>query len=164
MRKLLISLLFIFATAQLTACSALDGFNNVVVGGIDKLPFVYKIEVRQGNLVTQNMIDQLRPGMDERQVTFLMGTPLLVDPFNSNRWDYSYTLKKSNGEKEEKKITLIFEDGALVNLNGDYKPNIETQPMGVNTEVVDVPKRELRKKGLFERMLHFVGIEYDEKY
>ena len=48
----------------------------------DTLPGVYKINVQQGNLVTQEMVDQLRPGMDKRQVKFILGTPLLSDPFH----------------------------------------------------------------------------------
>ena len=61
-------------------------------------PGVYKIDIQQGNVVTQDMIDQLRPGMTRRQVRFIMGNPLLVDTFHANRWDYLYSLQPGGGE------------------------------------------------------------------
>lgn len=164
MRKLLILLAIATSMAQLTACTVIDSMGGMVVGGIDKLPFVYRIEIRQGNIVTQKMVDQLRPGMDQRQIIFLLGTPLLVDPFNSNRWDYFYTLKNEDTGTEQKLITLIFEDGQLVSFSGNYKPNTNPEHLSINTEVVNVPAREVEKKGILERMLHFIGIEYEEKY
>jgi len=164
MRKLLILLAIATSIGQLTACAVVDTLGGSVVGGIDKLPFVYRIEVRQGNIVTQKMVDQLRPGMDERQIIFLLGTPLLIDPFDSNRWDYFYTLKNDDIGTERKIITLIFEGGKLASFSGDYKPNNDPEHLSINTEVVDVPPREVRERGLLERMLHFIGIEYEEKY
>jgi len=164
MRKLLILLAIAAFIGQLTACAVVDTLSGSIAGGIDKLPFVYRIEVRQGNIVTQKMVDQLRPGMDQRQIIFLLGTPLLVDPFNSNRWDYFYTLKNKEIGTEQKIITLIFKDGQLVSFSGDYKPNTNPEHLSINTEVVNVPAREVKEKGILERILHFIGIEYEEKY
>lgn len=164
MRKLLILLAIITFIGQLTACTVIDSMGGMVVGGIDKLPFVYRIEVRQGNIVTQKMVDQLRPGMDQRQIIFLLGTPLLVDPFNSNRWDYFYTLKNKDIGTEQKLITLIFEAGQLASFSGNYKPNTNQEHLSINTEVVDVPPREAEERGILESILHFIGIEYEEKY
>jgi len=56
-------------------------------------PGVYKIDIQQGNVVTQDMIDQLRPGMTRRQVRFIMGNPLLTDTFHADRWDYLYSIQ-----------------------------------------------------------------------
>ncbi len=77
-------------------------------------PGVYKINVEQGNIVTQEMVDQLKPGMNRRQVRFILGTPLVEDTFNQNRWDYLYV--KRNGEKvlSESRLTVEFEGDALV--------------------------------------------------
>ena len=50
----------------------------------------YKIDVQQGNYVTQDMVEKLKPGMTRSQVKFLLGTPLVVDPFRNDRWDYVY--------------------------------------------------------------------------
>jgi outer membrane protein assembly factor BamE len=134
-----------------------------MLNAADNLPGVYKINVRQGNLVTQEMIDQLRPGMDKRQVTFILGTPLLVDPFHKNRWDYFYDLKLAGKQNTKERVTVIFDDDRLISLKGDFKPSNEFKPMTVNTEVIDVPKREEKEKSIMDRVLRSLGIEYDEK-
>lgn len=85
-------------------------------------PGVYKINVEQGNIVTQEMADQLKPGMTRRQVRFILGTPLIEDTFNQNRWDYLYV--KRNGMKvlAESRLTVEFEGDALVKVSGDFVP------------------------------------------
>jgi outer membrane protein assembly factor BamE len=85
-------------------------------------PGVYKINVEQGNIVTQEMIGQLKPGMNRRQVRFILGTPLVEDTFNQNRWDYLYV--KRNGEKvlSESRLTVEFEGDALIRVLGDMVP------------------------------------------
>ncbi|MEK7206420.1 MAG: outer membrane protein assembly factor BamE, partial [Pseudomonadota bacterium] len=70
---------------------------------------VYKAEIQQGNVVTQEMVDKLRPGMTHSQVRYVMGTPLITDTFHQTRWDYYYYLRKT-GEKtgESQRLTVIF--------------------------------------------------------
>lgn len=88
-------------------------------------PGVYKIDIQQGNVVTQDMIDQLRPGMTRRQVRFIMGNPLLTDTFHPNRWDYLYSLQPGGGERQQERIALNFnENDQLVSLSGDFKPGV----------------------------------------
>ena len=58
-------------------------------------PGVYRINVEQGNVVTEEMVDQLRPGLNRRQVRYIMGTPLIEDSFHEDRWDYRYTLRNT---------------------------------------------------------------------
>ncbi|MGV8917724.1 MAG: outer membrane protein assembly factor BamE [Pseudomonas sp.] len=88
-------------------------------------PGVYKIDIQQGNVVTQDMIDQLRPGMTRRQVRFIMGNPLLTDTFHTNRWDYLYSMQPGGGERQQERMTLIFSDNdQLVSLNGDFMPGV----------------------------------------
>lgn len=130
----------------------------------DNLPGVYKIDVRQGNLVTQEMVDQLRPGMDKRQVKFILGTPLLVDSFHKNRWDYFYDLKKAGKQDIQERVSVIFDSNRLISLRGNFRPSNEFKPMTINTEVVDVPRREEEEKGFIDNVLRALGIEYDEKY
>ena len=62
---------------------------------------VYKVEVQQGNVVTQEMIDKLKPGMTRSQVRFVLGTPLITDAFHPERWDYYYYLRPSNKDTVE---------------------------------------------------------------
>ena len=67
-------------------------------------PGVYKIDIQQGNVVTQDMIDQLRPGMTQRQVRFIMGNPLVADTFHPNRWDYIYSMQPGGGERQQERV------------------------------------------------------------
>ncbi len=88
-------------------------------------PGVYKIDIQQGNVVTQDMIDQLRPGMTRRQVRFIMGNPLLVDTFHANRWDYLYSLQPGGGERQQERMSIFFNDSdQLVSLAGDFMPGV----------------------------------------
>ncbi|PCI19689.1 MAG: cell envelope protein SmpA [Piscirickettsiaceae bacterium] len=163
MRKLLIILLIFISSSLLLACSTTESLNDKIHSVADNLPGVYKINVRQGNVITQELIDQLRPGMDKRQVKFLLGTPLIADPFHKDRWDYFYNMKTAGKQTKQERLTVFFKDKKLVSLTGNFKPSNEYKPMTINTEVVDVPKREVKEKGIFERALHAIGIEYDEK-
>ena len=88
-------------------------------------PGVYKIDIQQGNVVTQDMIDQLRPGMTRRQVRFIMGNPLLTDTFHADRWDYLYSLQPGGGERQQERISVIFNpEDQLVSLSGDFMPGV----------------------------------------
>jgi len=88
-------------------------------------PGVYKIDIQQGNVVTQDMIDQLRPGMTRRQVRFIMGNPLLTDTFHANRWDYLYSIQPGGGQRLQERISVNFSaDDQLVGLSGDFMPGV----------------------------------------
>ena len=88
-------------------------------------PGVYKIDIQQGNVVTQDMIDQLRPGMTRRQVRFIMGNPLIQDTFHTNRWDYLYSLQPGGGERQQERMSVFFnENDQLASLSGDFMPGV----------------------------------------
>lgn len=81
---------------------------------------IYSPEVQQGNVVNQEMVDKLKPGMTRAQVRFVLGTPLVVDPFHSDRWDYVYFYKPSyKGQPETRRLTVVFEGDALARMEGD---------------------------------------------
>ena len=84
----------------------------------------YKMDIQQGNVVTQEMTSKLRPGMTRSQVKFIMGTPLVSDPFHTERWDYFYQLIKAGKAQDKRRITLIFEQDQLKSVLGD----VETAP------------------------------------
>jgi len=79
----------------------------------------YRINVRQGNYVDQAMVSQLRKGMSQDQVRFILGTPLLTDVFHANRWDYVYRFKPGNGPVVERRIAVFFVDNKLDHVEGD---------------------------------------------
>lgn len=99
---------------------------TLVLTGCSGFPGVYKIDIPQGNLVSQENVNKLRPGMTKRQVRFVLGTPLVQDTFHADRWDYIYTLKDVDGSYTRKRLTLTFSDGRLSGLNGDYRPGTTT--------------------------------------
>jgi len=90
---------------------------------LERLPFVYKITVQQGNIVTEEMVDRLEPGMTKSQVKFLLGTPMLTDLFHTNRYDYTYTIRRGHDEMAMKRLVLLFEDDTLVQVRGDLQPD-----------------------------------------
>jgi outer membrane protein assembly factor BamE len=103
-------LLCLFAAAFLAACSYVSP---------------YRIEVQQGNWVTQEGIARVKIGMSKGEVRSTLGTPLLQDVFHSSRWDYFYSREQSGQytpflrEKEQRRITLVFENDKLARIEGD---------------------------------------------
>ena len=116
MQKACQYLVLYFILANLAGCSYFQ------------FPGVYKISVQQGNIITQKMIDQVKPGMTKRQVRFIMGTPLIADTFNQNRWDYNYSLIKPGDKTIKEKVTLFFKDDKLTHFTGDYRPSPSSEP------------------------------------
>ena len=86
-------------------------------------PGVYRINVEQGNVVTEEMVEQLRPGLNRRQVRYIMGTPLIEDSFHQDRWDYRYLLRNGNELLSETQLTLWFQEDELVRVEGPDAPN-----------------------------------------
>jgi len=85
---------------------------------IDKLS-PYKIDIQQGNVITEEMLAKLKPGMTPSQVRFIMGSPLVQDPFHPDRWDYVYRYLKNDKVTEQRRITVVFEDEKLKGIEGD---------------------------------------------
>jgi len=98
---------------------------------IDKLS-PYKIDIQQGNAITQEMLDKLKPGMTPAQVRFILGSPLVEDPFHPNRWDYVYRYQKAGKLSEQRRVTVVFENGKLKGFEGDVvaagQPAAAAQP------------------------------------
>lgn len=80
---------------------------------------IYKIDVQQGNVVTQAMLDQLSLGMPMQKVKFILGTPLIVDVFHQDRWDYIYSMQLGGEQREQRRISLFFKDEKLASVSGD---------------------------------------------
>jgi len=80
---------------------------------------IYRIDIQQGNVVTQEMVEKLRPGMTRQQVRFILGTPPLVDPFHVDRWDYVYYYNKGGKVTEHRRLILLFEADTLKRIEGD---------------------------------------------
>lgn len=121
--------------------------------GTWKAPLVYRVDIQQGNVVDQAMINKLRPGMDKKQVKYIMGTPLITDTFHRDRWDYLYSFEPGKGEREQRRITLYFKEDKLARVEGDIKvtdkPRVDDDSLKERS--VEVPLEE-DKSGFFKRM------------
>ncbi|MHB8624174.1 MAG: outer membrane protein assembly factor BamE [Sulfuricaulis sp.] len=90
---------------------------------------VYRLEIQQGNVVTQEMIDQLKPGLTRSQVRYVLGTPLVTDPFHPDRWDYYYYLRRSNEKAgDSRHLTVFFKNDLLVTVHGDTRIKLNNSP------------------------------------
>lgn len=125
------------------------------------MPFVHKIDIQQGNVVTQDMIAQLQYGMDKKKVNFIMGSPMILDTFHDDRWDYLYTISRGGERAKRRRVTLYFEDDLLVRAEGDIKPAAGRLVVDTRQDMtVEVPKAKPR--GLVTKLAHaipFVGEE-----
>lgn len=121
----LIAALFsaVLSTTLLTGCASSTDSGSKLIS----FPGAYKIDIQQGNVITREMVDQLRPGMTRTQVQYVMGTPLLEDTFNSNRWDYIYSQQPGGKNREQKTVTLFFENDQLRSIQGDFRPESNQQ-------------------------------------
>lgn len=79
----------------------------------------YRIDIQQGNVITQDMVDKLKPGMTRSQVRFVLGTPLVTDVFHQDRWDYVYRYEKGGKLVENRHIVAVFKDDKLLHIEGD---------------------------------------------
>jgi outer membrane protein assembly factor BamE len=83
---------------------------------------IYKLDINQGNYVTQDQVDKLKVGQTRQQVRLVLGTPLLTDPFHANRWDYPYEFRRAGRTLEHRQLTVYFVDDRLARWEGDEMP------------------------------------------
>lgn len=83
----------------------------------------YRPDIQQGNVVIESTLNQLKPGMSQEQVRFILGSPLLLDPFHPNRWDYVYRYQTGQGQVENSRITIVFKDGVFTEYVGKPMPD-----------------------------------------
>ena len=154
-----------FAIAALTA---------MLLAGCSSVPHIvteYRIDVQQGNVLTQEMAAQLRPGLTRDQVRFVLGTPMLVDMFRTDRWDYVYRLQKGRtNEVETRRFSVFFDaDGKLARVSGDVEaaqageagaaavPESRAREIDLGTLPEGSTPPPPEEKGVFGRMLESVG-------
>ncbi len=150
MKKLLI-IITCFASLSLAACSS-------------RPHLVYKIDIQQGNVVTQEIVDRLEPGMSRAQVQFVMGSPMVVDTFHQERWDYIYRFKPGYGEVEQDQVSLYFEGDALARISGSIQPTEGGDSTAISRQTtVVVPPYERVEPGLLNRFWHWITFRKPEE-
>jgi outer membrane protein assembly factor BamE len=87
--------------------------------------FVYKIDIQQGNYVTQDLVAKLKVGMTKGEVRQLLGTPLLIDAFHSNRWDYYFSNVKGGRAEDRTRLSVFFENDKMVSFSGEARPGAQ---------------------------------------
>ena len=130
MKRLLLALLPV-----LTACGSLPDIN------VDSLVNPWKIDVRQGNFVSQQMVAQLKPGQTRDQVRFILGSPLVTDVFHADRWDYVYRFTSGSGAILDRRLTVFFQGNKLSSVAGDVVAAMSTtsgQADAPVTRVIDI--------------------------
>lgn len=110
-------LLIIIATIVAVGCT----FPNVVSP--------YKLDIPQGNAITADQVAKLKPGLTRSQVRFILGTPLLTDPFHAERWDYIYTDAKNSKLSQKKTFTVFFDQDKLSRFEGESFPAVTILPL-----------------------------------
>ena len=109
--------LILLLSLVLTACSTL------------RFPGVHRITIQQGNVITQQMIDKLRPGMTRSQVRFVLGNAVIDDNLDADRWDYVYTIQIPGRPQIQKVLSVYFVGDRLSYFVGDFLPTEDFQEL-----------------------------------
>lgn len=160
MQKLLISI--VASSALLSGCS---NFSMPEMSMPDSIPdLVHKVEIQQGNIINQDMVNKLEPGMNKRQVRFIMGSPMISDTFHASRWDYLYRFhKSSHAPSETKRVSLHFSNDQLTRIEGDIRPMpVDEDAVAKKTQVVEVPVQD-RSEGFFDKTLTVLHLKEKEE-
>jgi outer membrane protein assembly factor BamE len=105
--------------AALSACGTVDGVSGRIASSITP----YRVEVVQGNFVSREQVEALRPGMTRQQVREVLGTSLLASVFHADRWDYVFTLKRQGVEPQARHLTVFFNGNVMDRFEGDTMPS-----------------------------------------
>jgi outer membrane protein assembly factor BamE len=110
-----------------TAALALAGCASMTAPFDTYLPYIsqfgiYKIDINQGNFLSQDMVDKLKEGQTKQQVRLVLGTPLITSVFRDSRWDYTYEYRKSGRLQTHRQFTVYFKDDLLTRWEGDEMP------------------------------------------
>ncbi|MBA3773294.1 MAG: outer membrane protein assembly factor BamE [Ramlibacter sp.] len=112
-------LLALGTCAAAGGCGTVDGATQRLAGAITP----YKVEIVQGNFVSKEQVEVLKPGMGRQQVRDILGTPLVSSVFHADRWDYVFTIKRQGVAPQARKLAVFFKGNALDRFEGDEMPS-----------------------------------------
>ena len=126
-----------------------------------KIPGAYRIPIQQGNVITVEMLQELKLGMDKRKVRFILGTPLVIDAFHQDRWDYYYSYQPGSGDRVQQRASVYFKDDRLTRIDANIDSRIDFHTVTHATEnVLIVPRK---KKGGFFAALTPAFVKKEEE-
>jgi outer membrane protein assembly factor BamE len=105
------------AVLTLAGCSSLQSADNFL-GVVTP----YRVEIVQGNVLTQEQVDQVKPGMSKAQVRNVLGSPLLTDMFHADRWDYIFTIKRQGAQPQRRSVVVLFDGDVLKSIDAPALP------------------------------------------
>jgi len=114
------TLLVLTPLALLSACSNVSLKNPETLFGLLE---PYKVDVVQGNVVTQEVMAQIQPGLGRAQVKEILGTPLLADPFHADRWDYVFTIRRQGVADQKRLVSVFFKEDAVDRFDTETLPS-----------------------------------------
>jgi len=156
-------LLALTAVLGLVGCAGnKDGAPIYRDSALNKLPFVYQMTIQQGNIITEDMVDRLEPGMTRSQVRYLLGTPMLVDIFHQDRWFYTYTIRRGHKDMVKKPLAVYFDGDVMTRVEGFTTPNpARLEKEDPVEKIVTVPDWQ-GDKGLVKKTLNALGIQTED--
>jgi outer membrane protein assembly factor BamE len=136
------------ASLCLGACSSVSNSTRNALTAVTP----YKVEVVQGNFVSKEQVEALKPGMSRQQAREILGTSLLTDVFHANRWDYVFTIRRQGVEPQQRRLTLYFNGDVLERFEGDPMPSeeefvaqLDTRKRGGKVPELEASEDKLKK-------------------
>lgn len=138
------------ACAAAAGCGTIDGMTQRFAGSLAP----YKVEVVQGNFVSREQVEALKPGMSRTQVRDVLGTPLVTSVFHADRWDYVFTLKRQGVDPQARRLSVFFKGDVLERFEGDTMPSeadfvatLTNKRKGAKVPVLEASEESLRRVG-----------------
>jgi outer membrane protein assembly factor BamE len=122
-RRLRRSVFLIAAPVMLSACGSLSDFSLRKPETLFGLLEPYRVDVVQGNVVTNEVMAQIQPGLGRMQVKEILGTPLLADPFHVERWDYAFTIRRQGVPDQKRLVSIFFKNDAVERFTNEALPS-----------------------------------------
>jgi outer membrane protein assembly factor BamE len=136
------------ACAAAGGCGSFDNASQRIAG----LVTPYKVEVVQGNFVSKEQAEAIKPGMSRQQVRDILGTPLVTSVFHADRWDYVFTLKRQGVAAQERKLAVFFKGDAMERTVGDEMPSeaefvatLDNKRKGAQVPPLEATEAELKR-------------------
>jgi outer membrane protein assembly factor BamE len=136
------------ACAAAAGCGSFDSASQRIAGAVTP----YKVEVVQGNFVSKEQVEALKPGISRQQVRDVLGTPLVTSVFHGDRWDYVFTLKRRSVEPQERKLVVFFKGDVLDRVEGDPMPSeaefvatLDNKRKGAAVPVLEASEESLKQ-------------------